>query len=57
LPLPAVWTRTSARKLPACRSLAWGFLGQSRVNVLLLNVALDEMAAGKKADSVAQRNG
>ncbi len=26
----------------------WGFLGQSRVNVLLLNVALDELAAQKK---------
>jgi K+-transporting ATPase ATPase C chain len=25
----------------------WGFLGQSRVNVLLLNVALDELAAQK----------
>ena len=25
----------------------WGFLGQSRVNVLLLNVALDELAAPK----------
>jgi len=35
----------------------WGFLGQSRVNVLLLNVALDEMPAGKRADSVAQKNG
>jgi len=27
----------------------WGFLGQARVNVLLLNVALDEMTSGKKA--------
>ena len=26
----------------------WGFLGQSRVNVLLLNVALDQLAAQKK---------
>jgi len=26
----------------------WGFLGQARVNVLLLNVALDEVAAGKR---------
>lgn len=25
----------------------WGFLGQSRVNVLLLNVALDQLAAQK----------
>jgi K+-transporting ATPase ATPase C chain len=33
----------------------WGFLGQSRVNVLLLNVALDEMAASSKnAESAAQ---
>ena len=35
----------------------WGFLGQARVNVLLLNVALDEMASGKKAESAAQKNG
>jgi K+-transporting ATPase ATPase C chain len=35
----------------------WGFLGQSRVNVLLLNVALDEMDANKKTAAVAQRNG
>jgi K+-transporting ATPase ATPase C chain len=35
----------------------WGFLGQSRVNVLLLNVALDEMDAKKKTASVAQGNG
>ena len=27
----------------------WGFLGQARVNVLLLNVALDEMTAQKPA--------
>ena len=26
----------------------WGFLGQARVNVLLLNVALDEMDSNKK---------
>jgi len=35
----------------------WGFLGQARVNVLLLNVALDEMDANKKPGPVAQRNG
>ena len=35
----------------------WGFLGQARVNVLLLNVALDEMASGKKAETAAQKNG
>ena len=35
----------------------WGFLGQARVNVLLLNVALDEMDADKKPGPVAQRNG
>jgi K+-transporting ATPase ATPase C chain len=34
----------------------WGFLGQARVNVLLLNVALDEMDATKKTASVAQWN-
>ena len=28
----------------------WGFLGQARVNVLLLNVALDQLAAPKPAD-------
>jgi K+-transporting ATPase ATPase C chain len=27
----------------------WGFLGQARVNVLLLNVALDETSSSKKA--------
>lgn len=32
----------------------WGFLGQARVNVLLLNVALDEMDSTKK---LALRNG
>ena len=31
----------------------WGFLGQARVNVLLLNVALDEETAGKKPGQVA----
>ena len=35
----------------------WGFLGQARVNVLLLNVALDEMDSGKKPGPVAQANG
>jgi K+-transporting ATPase ATPase C chain len=33
----------------------WGFLGQARVNVLLLNVALDEISAGKKG-TMAQNN-
>ncbi len=31
----------------------WGFLGQARVNVLLLNVALDEEISGKKPGPVA----
>ena len=35
----------------------WGFLGQARVNVLLLNVALDEMASSKKPEPAAQKNG
>lgn len=35
----------------------WGFLGQARVNVLLLNVALDEMDPSKKPGPVAQNNG
>ena len=35
----------------------WGFLGQARVNVLLLNVALDEMASNKKPEAAAQTNG
>ena len=35
----------------------WGFLGQARVNVLLLNVALDEMTASSKAGSAAQGKG
>ena len=35
----------------------WGFLGQSRVNVLLLNVALDELDSNKKPGPLAQRNG
>jgi len=34
----------------------WGFLGQARVNVLLLNVALDEMDSSKKPGPVAQNN-
>lgn len=35
----------------------WGFLGQARVNVLLLNVALDEMDSSRKPGPVAQNNG
>jgi K+-transporting ATPase ATPase C chain len=35
----------------------WGFLGQARVNVLLLNVALDEIASSKKPEPAAQKNG
>jgi K+-transporting ATPase ATPase C chain len=35
----------------------WGFLGQARVNVLLLNVALDEMSATQEPRSVAQKDG
>jgi K+-transporting ATPase ATPase C chain len=35
----------------------WGFLGQARVNVLLLNVALDELDSNKKAPSVARNEG
>jgi K+-transporting ATPase ATPase C chain len=35
----------------------WGFLGQARVNVLMLNVALDEMESNKKSASVAKGNG
>jgi K+-transporting ATPase ATPase C chain len=34
----------------------WGFLGQARVNVLLLNVALDEMTAKPKSMALAQKN-
>jgi K+-transporting ATPase ATPase C chain len=34
----------------------WGFLGQARVNVLLLNVALDEMTSSAKAVALAQKN-
>jgi len=35
----------------------WGFLGQARVNVLLLNVALDEMRSNQKASANAQKRG
>jgi K+-transporting ATPase ATPase C chain len=35
----------------------WGFLGQARVNVLLLNVALDEMSAKQEPRLVAQKDG
>jgi len=35
----------------------WGFLGQARVNVLLLNVALDELSSSPKAESAAQKKG
>jgi K+-transporting ATPase ATPase C chain len=35
----------------------WGFLGQARVNVLLLNVALDQMSASPKPVALAQKNG
>ena len=35
----------------------WGFLGQARVNVLLLNVALDEMASSKQPEPAAQKKG
>lgn len=35
----------------------WGFLGQARVNVLRLNVALDEMGSSPKPVHVAQANG
>jgi K+-transporting ATPase ATPase C chain len=36
----------------------WGFLGQARVNVLLLNIALDEMDSNQKSSPVAQsKNG
>lgn len=32
----------------------WGFLGQARVNVLLLNEALDEASGGRKAEAAAK---
>jgi K+-transporting ATPase ATPase C chain len=35
----------------------WGFLGQARVNVLLLNVALDEMTPKQEPRTVAQKDG
>jgi K+-transporting ATPase ATPase C chain len=35
----------------------WGFLGQARVNVLLLNVALDDMGSTQKAGASAQKSG
>lgn len=35
----------------------WGFLGQARVNVLLLNVALDEMSANAKPGPAVQKGG
>jgi K+-transporting ATPase ATPase C chain len=35
----------------------WGFLGQARVNVLLLNVALDEISSNQKPGSIGQKNG
>ncbi|MGD0615352.1 MAG: potassium-transporting ATPase subunit C, partial [Verrucomicrobiota bacterium] len=36
----------------------WGFLGQARVNVLLLNVALDQAQAEvKKAETAAPSKG
>jgi len=35
----------------------WGFLGQARVNVLLLNVALDAMTPDTKPVALAQKNG
>ena len=34
----------------------WGFLGQARVNVLLLNVALDEMGTKPEPKTVAQKD-
>jgi K+-transporting ATPase ATPase C chain len=35
----------------------WGFLGQARVNVLLLNVALDDMSSNQRAAANAQKRG
>ena len=35
----------------------WGFLGQARVNVLLLNVALDGVTPDTKPVALAQKNG
>jgi len=34
----------------------WGFLGQARVNVLRLNVALDQLSARSKSVALAQKN-
>lgn len=34
----------------------WGFLGEARVNVLLLNVALDQMTSAKTPAPLAQNN-
>lgn len=33
----------------------WGFLGQARVNVLLLNVGLDELGSSQKSVAVARK--
>ena len=35
----------------------WGFLGQARVNVLLLNVALDQLDSKQKADAPVSTRG
>jgi K+-transporting ATPase ATPase C chain len=34
----------------------WGFLGQARVNVLLLNVALDQLSAAQKTDKSSSKS-